>query len=237
MPKKWIHINYKVGDPWIGSIWAAVNDAERSGKAYPITKEVKSQLGLSISTRLDMLPRIIHRINVDVSQVYEATEKHKSEHVFYSNHEGYVFDIEENLKFDLLIDIDSLLFELNSICELIRTLFWILYSASLGIKIEKNQAGLQIKKIIEQSGNSADWFIMLDNHRNVFMHNAAPYFAVDVSEGPGKYDLLIMKENIKCFDDHEKYIALSEIDSIVKGFSIAKPIIKQHLIEIFQGKP
>jgi len=47
MPKKWIHINYEVGDPWIGSIWTAVNDAENSGKAFPISKETKGRATIS----------------------------------------------------------------------------------------------------------------------------------------------------------------------------------------------
>lgn len=62
MPEKWIHINTKVGDPWILPIWSAVNEAENSGNSIPISKEVKSQLGLSVSTRLDMLPRIVGRM-------------------------------------------------------------------------------------------------------------------------------------------------------------------------------
>lgn len=236
MPKKWIHINYEVGDPWIGSIWTAVNDAESSGKAFPISKEVKSQLGLSISTRLDMLPRIVHRINVEVNQVYGAVKTHQKEHVFTEKQEGYAFNIEENLKFNLLLDIDSLLFELNSVCELMRSLFQVLY-ASIGINITKEEAGLKIKEVIEKAGETSNWFIALDNHRNFFMHHAAPYFAIDVSEGPGKYDLLIMRENIKYFNNPKKFVALSEINTIVGGFSMAKPIIQNHLIELYQGKP
>lgn len=236
MPDKWIHINTDVGDPWILPIWSAVNDAESAGKSSQISHDVKSQLGLSISTRLDMLPRIVHRINVEVNEVYETTKAHNNEHIFTVQREGYAFDIEENLKFNLLIDIDSLLFELNSVCELMTRLFFVLYS-HIGKNIKKKEVGLIIKKIIEGSGKSSDWFIELDNQRNFFMHEGTPYFAVDVSEGPGKYDLLIMRENIKFFNDHSKFIKLSEINSIVKGFSIAKPIIQKHLIELYKGRP
>jgi hypothetical protein len=236
MPNKWIHINTEVGDPWILPIWGAVNDAESSGKASPISKEVKSQLGLSISTRLDMLPRIVHRINEEVNEVYKTTKTHNKEHIFTELREGYAFDIEENLKFNLLIDIDSLLFELNSICELMTSLFFVLYT-HIGKIIKKKKVGLIIKKMIEGDGKSSDWFNELDNQRNFFMHEGAPYFAVDISEGPGKYDLLIMRENIKFFNDHSKFVKLSEINSIVEGFSIAKPIIQKHLIELYKGKP
>jgi len=127
MPKKWIHINTEVNDPWILPIWGAVNDAESSGKASPITKDAKSQLGLSISTRLDMLPHIVHRINEEANEVYKTTKAHKEEHIFTEDREGYVFDIDERLKFNLLVDIDSLLFELNSICELMASLFYEIY--------------------------------------------------------------------------------------------------------------
>jgi hypothetical protein len=236
MPLKWVHINTDVGDPWILPIWGAVNDAESSGKASPMSKEVKSQLGLSISTRLDMLPRIVHRINVEVNQVYEVTKAHQKEHVFTESKEGYAFSISENLKFNLLIDIDSLLFELNSVCELMTSLFFVLYT-HIGKSIKKKETGIEIKRVIENAGRSPDWFIELDNHRNFFMHTAAPFFAVDVSQGTGKYDLLIMKENIKFFNDPSKFIALSEINSIVNGFSIAKHIIQRHLIELYTGKP
>jgi hypothetical protein len=232
MPNKWIHINTDVGDPWILPIWNAVNDAERSGKASLIPKEVKSQLGLSKSTRLDMLPRIVHRINEEVNDVYIATKAHKEEHIFTQHKEGYVFDIDEKLKFNLLVDIDSLLFELNSVCELMASLFLELYT-HIGKNIKKQRVGIIIKKIIEGAGESSDWFIELDKQRNFFMHEGAPYFAVDISEGHGKYDLLIMRENIKFFNDQSKFIKLSDINSIVKGFVIAKPIIQKHLIELY----
>jgi len=161
MPEKWILINTKVGDPWILPIWSAVNDAERSGKSTPISKEVTSQLGLSISTRLDMLPRIISRLNEEVIEVYKAAKAHNSENISTVNREGYAYDIEENLTFNLLIDIDSLLFEMNSVCELMTNLFFVLYTHA-GKTIDKKKVGLIIKRIIEGSGKSSSWFIDLE---------------------------------------------------------------------------
>ena len=236
MPEKWIHINTSVGDPWILPIWGAVNDAVSSRKVTPLPKEVSSQLGLSISTRLDMLPRIVNRINDEVNKVYKATKTHGPEHVFTLEKEGYVFDIDENLKFNFLIDIDSLLFELNSVCELMTSLFYVLY-ANMCKKIKKKDVGLSIKRIIEASGNSSEWFQELDSQRNFFMHETAPYFAVDISKGLGKYDLLIMRENIKVFNDHSKFIKMSEINSVVQGFALAKPVIQRHLIELYRQIP
>jgi hypothetical protein len=233
MISRWLHINTSVGDPWILPIWTAVNRAEQSGKVPRISKEVKSLLGLSISIRMDMLSRIFARINSEVNKVYSAAKAHKQEHIFTNKKEGYVIDIDNNLKFDLLTDIDSLFFELNSVCELITNLFSVLYK-NIGKPVQNNKAGLKIKQIIEAAGKPFDWFQKLVSHRNFFIHEGTPYFAVDISQGPGKYDLLIMKKNIKCFKDDSKFIKLSEINSIVVGFSVAKPIIQKHLIELYE---
>lgn len=40
-----------------------------------------------------------------------------------------------------------------------------------------------------------------------------------------------MKENLKAFDDEEKYITLSELSEIVDGFQRAKAIIQKHLVD------
>ena len=233
MISQWLHINTSVGDSWILPIWNVVNNAEQTGKVSPISKKVKSQLGLSISTRLDMLPRIFARINSEVNKVFSATKAHKKEHVFSSQKDGYVFDIDINLKFDLLTDIDSLFFELNSVCELMTNLFCVLYS-NIGKPIQDKKVGLMIKKIIEDAGKTSDWYQKLVSHGNFFIHESAPYFAVDISQGSGKYDLLITKENIKHFKDCSKFIKLSEINLIVQGFAVAKPIIQKHLIKLYQ---
>lgn len=236
MPEKWININTQVGDPWILPIWNAVNNAESTGKSEPLSKEIKLQLGLSISTRLDMLPRIVHRINEDVDEVYKAVRNHNSDHISTNRKEGYVFDINEDLKFNLLIDLDSLLFELNSVCELMTNLFFKLYTHA-GKELDKKKTGLTIKRVIEDPGKSSSWFIELNTLRNFFMHEGAPYFAVDITKGQGKFDLLIMKENINNFDDQSKFIKLSKINSIVEGFLYSRQLIQQHLIDLYKELP
>jgi len=236
MPEKWLHINDSVGDPWILPIWSAVTDAVASGKVSLIPKEIRSQLGLSISTRLDMLPRIASRINHELNTVYTEAKSHEEKHVSTLHAEGYAFDIDDNLKYNLLIDIDSLLFELNSVCELMTSLFYELY-ANIGRQIKKKDVGKIIKGVIESTGNSGTWFQKLVSQRNFFIHEAAPYFAIDITKGAGSYDLLIMRENIKSFVDQSKFIKMSEINVIVEGFSFAKPIIQKHLIDLYKQLP
>jgi hypothetical protein len=236
MVEKWIHITDSGGDPWILPIWSAVKDAVASGKVLPIADKIKSKLGLSISTRLDMLPRVESRINNEVNKIYKAVENYERKNISKSNTEGYAFNIDNDLKFNLLVDIDSLFFELNSVCEIMTTLFYEIYT-NVGKQIERKDVGIKIKEIIEATGNSSSWFQNLVSHRNFFIHEAAPYFSVDITDGPGNYDWLIMKENLKTFKDNSKYINMSEITSIIEGFLITKPIIQQYLISLYKELP
>lgn len=231
MITKWLHINTSYDDFWILPIWKSVNDAVTSGKIKPIPNYIK-ELGLHISTRLEFFPFIIQRINSGIDQIYEVAGNHNKENIYTELIEGYALQMDRDLVYSLLIYIDSILFELNSVCELMTKLFEKLY-AHVGKPINKECAGLKIKSVIEKNGKNSNWFQELDKHRNFFMHNGAPYLAIDISIVHKNYDLLIMKENINSFKDKSKFLKLSDINKIVHGFASAKPIIQQHLINLF----
>ena len=208
MEMKWLHIDTDVGDPWVLPIWSAVNNATKSKPLAPLTKDMR-ELGLHISTRLDILPFVVSRINSEVHQIYKAASNYGEEHIFTKEAEGYALPMREkrDLVHFLLADIDALLFETNSVCELMTNFFERLYSHA-GINLRKGEAGLKIRNILESEGHDSKWFQDLDSHRNFFIHEGAPYFAIDVSLGPNKYDLLIMKENLKIFEDSSKFVRL-----------------------------
>jgi hypothetical protein len=231
MVEKWIHLSELGGDQWVLPIWASVHGAIRKGKVKEISTELSEQ-GVYISTRLNFLPRIASRIKSEVMALVEAIKTHKPKHEFSENCEGVAFAIDNDLKYQLLIDIDSLLFELNSLCELMGQFFERLHALA-GTSIPKKNPGLSIKSVLDKANQDSSWFVALDNHRNFFLHNGAPYVAVDISPSLNGFDVLITKENIKSFGDESKFLRWSDIDKIVKGFSASKPVIQTYLRELF----
>jgi len=228
---KWIHISEMGGDPWILPIWNAAHDAERTSKIQKLPKEI-IQLGLHISTRINMLPRLIRRINDECIELYKTIKNVGLKYESSKDKSGYAYEIDDNLKYELLIDIDALLFELNSCCELMCNLVRELYSHA-GKPLTKNP-GLFVKEILENANLQTEWFIDLDMHRNFFIHEGAPYIAISVLNN-SKYDLIIMKENLKTFDEPEKFLLLSEINTIVQGFIKSKFIVQQNLVKLFRN--
>ena len=227
-PTRWVHLNMLGGDHWVLPIWNALNNAAKAGRVPPITEEL-GELGFHISTRLDFLPRIVKRLNYRVVYLYEAISNRGREHEFCQGVDSVAFDFDSDLKFELLIDLDSLLFELNSVCELIGRLFESLHTHA-GQPMPKLTVGSSVKSILQGAGKDTSWFVKLNDNRNFFMHQGTPYVAVDVSNARGNYDLLIMKEDLKEFNNPTNFVRLSEINDIVQGFQYSRAVLQDYLV-------
>lgn len=231
MVTKWLHLSELGGDPWVLPIWGAANEAIKAKRVRRLP-DACYRLGLHISTRLNILPRLVGRVNEGTSHLLGAAKGHCPEHVFTASAEGFAFPVDNDLKYCLLADIDALLFELNSACELMMEFFSLL-NFHVGCPIAKGQIGTAIRHALGGRPEDAAWFQSLDKHRNFFIHAGAPYLAVDISAAPNAYDLLIMRKNIKRFTTPKQYVALSEINSIVQGFIDAKAKLQKYLVALF----
>jgi len=232
MITKWLHLTELGGDQWVLPIWAAVNEAVETRKIRPLSPDVY-HLGLHVSIRLNILPRVVERLKSNTTQLYEKTKEHGPEHVFTDTREGYAYNVDNDLKYALLSDIDALLFELNSACDLMKCLFGLLH-AHVDRPIPPNQLGKTIGDVLSQGTQYAGWFVLLDKHRNFFIHEGAPYLAVDLSNEPTAHDLLIIKEKMRTFSDPNSFVSLSEINYIVQGFIEAKRQLQEYLVSLFR---
>lgn len=233
MVTKWLHLEMVEGDPWVLPIWTAVHNATREGRTTLPGPEV-GELALHVSTRLTMLPRIVRRINQGCTTLYRTVRARQSVYESTATQDGYAFPVDNQLKYELLLDIDSLLFEVNSACELIRKFFATLHEHA-GRPIPTDAIGKTLREVLTNAGQDPAWFVQLDNHRNFFMHEGTPYVAVDLSRADeDRYDLLIMKETLRHFTDPQKFLRLSDLDSFVRGFAVSKVALQQHLIHLFE---
>jgi hypothetical protein len=229
--ERWVHLDERGGDPWILPVWTALNEAAKAGRCAPRTKDL-SELGVHISTRLTLLPTVVRRVNLGARKLYAAVAGRAPRHEFTRDSEGVVFCVDDDAKYELLADLDSLLFEFHSACELMVRLF-----EHLHIQARKampaSSIGKSIQSVLKSAGQDPAWFAVLGTNRNFFLHEGAPYIAVDVSQAPEDYDLLIMKENLKMFEDRHKFIKLSEINEMVQGFRRSRSTVQSYLSGLF----
>lgn len=226
--EKWIHINYEENDKWLFPIFNELRASLRL-KDDEILDQNFIELSYHISTRLEILPIIYDRLNEEFKRIIDnCKEKVEQINISSEKENGYVLEIDEKVKYSMILDIDSFLFEINSCLELITKLIKNIYSL-LGQKVE--DINEELKQLLIKKGQDIEWYRLLDSGRNFFIHDGTPFFAIDyTNHSIGQYDILIMKENIKSFEQKKKYYRLSDFNKIIIGFYQSKNIIAEHLI-------
>lgn len=231
MIKEWIHIECIFINNWVLPIHNEINEALKIQK-IETPSEVFYETAMSISIRIDMIIRLFKRMTEHLQKLNDIVIKHTDEHVNTIDHDAYVLYVDEDLKLDLLIDIDAFLFEINSCCELLSRYITELYKTK-GQSLDHGQAGKLQARILKKAGIDASWFTQLDMSRNFFIHNGAPYIAIDITNKPS-YNLLIMKENLKSFEDPSKFLTLTTLVNIREGFLKSLPELRKYLIEFIK---
>ena len=228
--ERWVHISELGSDPWVLPIWGSIHTAVKEGRIQR-PKQAIYDLGLSLTTHLNMLPRIGVRIEGNASQVYAQIKSDISEDfISEKNNEGYAIKVNDDLKYELLVDINAFIFELNIVWELQKKLLQAI-SCHLGRQIKGVELTEEIKEVVGDS----EWFPELDRLRNFLMHQGSPYIAIDVTDGLDNPSLIVMLKNVKDFDNPKHYIKFELLNKIVSGFYGSKKILQHHLISLVDG--
>jgi len=235
MIEKWVHITYLGGNPWVLPIWAAFNEGVSAGK-FPEKSGEMSELAIHLSTRLNMIPWIVDSVNQDLNAIKDAIKNIDTKYISTPDKVGYAFDLDDKITYNLLTHFDSFVFEIDSCSELITSFIRKIY-CHLGHQVCEKKIGRKLKDIIQSEGGSIYWFESLQNCRNFFIHEGSPYFAIDISNSDATlFELLIMKENLKSFEDDSKYMRLrSEFTSILDGFFNNIEILQSHVIDFLRN--
>lgn len=208
-PLKVLSISYKSRNIFGYAIWNAINDAEKRNKNYKLSKEFRYELGnimLAISYRLDFLPFIKKGISEKTELLYDYV-RHRDR-----KQDRYALNVPENITHNLLIYVDSFIFELRSCCELMEKLIKMISRRFKKFAKEEFTQELPIEDWL-----GAEWYKKLHKLRIDIFHHTAPYVDVDITHEP-KYDLLFCKENIHDYNKSKNFTRLSEIFKIYDDF-------------------
>lgn len=232
MVTRWLHLVMLGGDDWIVPIWAAAISAAEAKRVGPLTAELR-ELGLHISVRLDILRRVAQRLNQETRELHEAAKRHEPKHVFTVTAPGKAFRINDDLKYPIIADIDALLFEIDSCWQLMRKLFELL-RAHVGAPIVggKTETTNELRRALGDGTNP--WFRWLDRQRNFVAHEGTPYLAIDVTDDQ-RWELLVMKENLKTFVDQDKFFRYTELIEVAGGFNGVRQGLQTHLIQLLKS--
>lgn len=187
-----------------------------------------TEKGLALSTKLAMLDQVANRINVHIRLLREHLANNKAAV------EGYViwrhaYELPENLNpYDLLVDIDSFLFESKLVYEIVGEFLKEFHSNILDQQIEQHE----IKAMLDAEGIDTGWTVELAENRNLFFHEATPWIAFEIhSTGPHEFEphLLILKRSTVDFRDPADYVHFDRLREIFDGFRSSMQAIHRWL--------
>lgn len=176
-----------------------------------------AELGMAFVTRLALRHRAANLLVKLLNELKdEINESGKLDELLDG---GYAYDPEDDrILYDICVALDALYFETRSAYEIVGK-----FVRTFGKKIlDRNFSEKDIKKVLIDDGQKTDWIDEVREHRKLFFHETAPWIALSVlKREPPEFSLVIMKENLKEFDNPEKYITQQQLFDSWQGFDRA----------------
>lgn len=232
MNKSYLHISYE--PPvynWLPRIMARLRESSSVTLRTCMegwSKTPIREMGLAFSTKLAVLPVVVDRVDKRLQRLSHHMAN-EAEEVQRCIRRGSAYMVPERmLPYEILLDIDSFIFESRSVYEIAGKLLVQFHSQILGQRISEND----LKSMIVGRGIDDRWIEELKESRKLFFHQTAPWIALEVkSLDPARFELLILKRDLRDFSDPHDYISLDQLRSILNGFYSSMGLIYEWLLD------
>ncbi|RKR37657.1 hypothetical protein [Paraburkholderia sp. BL17N1] len=230
--KRWLHLSELGSDPWVLPIYTAWNQAVEEHRVAARTDAI-TEAGLHITTRLNLLRHIVRRLNQDWDALAKEINNHvSSEHHYTPDREGIALPVDDHMKYLIIADFHSVLSEVDACIDSMKAFMHALHD-HVGQPITPKQRIEMINSWMHERGVDPKWFNRLSSARNFIAHVGAFYLALDTTDP--HWDLLLVKRNIKQFDDPDTYVRFFSVTEIVEGFLDCRAAMQVHLVALFEA--
>ena len=229
-----LHISYEPLVGWVYPILNALNESESEGVQTRYQQWEKLGLGdlaIAVTTKLKMLSGVVRRIDTQLQRL--GTEFRDKDKIAQHLKGGYALRLEDNnLAYELLIDLDSFIFECRSTYEIIGMFLKQFFEQILQESIEQKDLIIELTA----AGLDTRWIEILTENRKELFHNTAPWIAIDVNEGPNKkYELLILKKMVRHPSTETEWLRFDDLKAIYDGFTASLKPLQSFVIRRIQA--
>lgn len=217
MIKQYLHINYVPEDGWVLSIMGRLLESPnlRLRKAFDEWSNTPlKELGFAITTRIHMLGRCVRHLNAHVAELREQINQ-DDEQLQLCLAKGYAFRLpSRHLPYDLLLDMDSFIFETRSLYEIMGKFLTSLFQIVFNRKITQGE----LKVLLSNAGIDTRWTDELKDARILFFHETAPWLAIQIDQVDKRHNPVLLKKNVIALENPEDFIEFSTLREIFEGF-------------------
>jgi hypothetical protein len=229
MSIQYLHIDYTPSSGWVLQIMARLlkSPDERLRAAFDQWSDTPlKELGFAITTRMHMLGRCLLRLNARVAELRsELTSDIAKTDVCISR--GQAFKLRNHeLAYELLLDMDSFVFETRSLYEIMGKFLTQLFQALFGHTVTESE----LQSILSRAGIDTRWIVELRENRKLFFHETAPWLAVQVQQENSVFDPIFLKKQTTTFDLDE-FVSFATLRDIYEGFIRSTSELHRYIME------
>jgi len=186
------------------------------------------ELQLAVTTKLKVLQKVVVRFEKHLHELLVVLQGDRARVQRYIGEPNSAYKIgNESLVWEIVLDIDSFLYETRSTYEIFGAFLREFFNRILGETITEQA----LKDTLEAQHIDTRWIEELREDRITFFHNTAPWIAADCKGSPNlEIELLILKKDAADFSDPSNYIRLESLRAIYKGFNTSQAAILDLLV-------
>lgn len=227
--RQWLYLEELGSDQCVLPIYAAWNQAVTENRVAERTDAI-TEAGLHITTRLNLVRRIGHRLGKNLAALMNNIAEHITEdHLCTLEHEGIAVRVDNELKYLVIADLHSVVSEFDACIDSMKDFMHALHD-HVKRPLTVKQRIRMINSWMHEKGIDPSWFKKLAGCRNFVAHEGAFYLAIDTTER--QWDLLMVKKNVKKFDDPKTYVRFSSVEEIMTGFMACRAELQAHLVTL-----
>jgi hypothetical protein len=161
-----------------------------------------------------MLGCCVRRLNKRVTAL-RAEMKADANELETCLQKGYAFQLKEkDLAHELLLDMDSFLFETRSLYEILGKFLVRLFQTLFARKLTEDD----LQSILSDKGIDTRWIAELRESRKLLFHETVPWLAVQVRVAQGSFGPVLVKRHIVTFGGPDSFVNFETLRQIYDGF-------------------
>jgi hypothetical protein len=225
-----LHISYVPENGWVLTIMTRLLNSPdpQLRKAFEDWSDTPlMELGFAITTRMHMLGLSIRRLNRRVSALRDELNANPTQLEWCLAKGGAFTPKDKELPYELLLDMDSFIFETRSLYEIMGKFLVQLFRALFG----KTVTEADLQAILSANNIDTRWIAELRENRKLFFHQTAPWVAVRVEGEEMQFDPVLLKRNVQTFDDPDSFVEFARLREIYDGFVASATELHRFVLE------
>ena len=215
---EFLHLDFRPGSAW----WIArLQSRARTSSSDLVrtryltwTESGLGELAVALATKLEVRTRVAKRFRELMAKLLD--ELCEAEDLGYLLDGGFVFTPDDRgILYDICGSVDSVVFESRSAYEITGKFV----SRFTEVILDRRIGQEDLMDVLRTAGQDVAWIEELRRNRILFFHETTPWIALEIHErDPLKFQLVVMKENLKNFDDRSKFITQSALADMWRGY-------------------